>query len=164
MFPYPIETRLGPWELAFPLVSMLHKLLTAIFLTMAFANPVIQLVLLVLLNVAFLVYLALKKPFFQVRTREYNNRIYIHNLVVVILAELVLMVFVFLYSDLPTANKILVCNFVVAVIIWGFLANIIYFLFRTYNYYHHHLWKRLVRSDFFRVNYIVEHLEWTKEY
>lgn len=71
--------------MAFPLISYLHKLLTAVFLTMAFQNPIIQLVLLVLLNTAFLVYLALKKPFFQVKNREYNNKIYIHNLVLIIL-------------------------------------------------------------------------------
>jgi len=58
----------------------------------------------------------------------------------------------------------LICNFVVALLIWGFLFNTVYFIFRTYHYYHQHLWKLFVRSDFFRVNYIVEHLEWTQDY
>lgn len=49
-------------------------------------------------------------------------------------------------------------------VIWGFLVNIVYFIFRSYNYYHEQVWKRFVRSDFFRVNYVVEHLDWSKEY
>lgn len=73
VFPYPIETKAGPWEIAFPLVSYLHKLLTAVFLTFSFNNPVIQLILLILINLAYLIYIIVKKPFFGVKTKEYNN-------------------------------------------------------------------------------------------
>lgn len=164
IFPYPIETKAGPYEISLPLISYLHKLLTAVFLTASFDNPVIQLVLLVLINIAFLVYIISKKPFFSVKNREYNNEMYIHNLVVLILIEIILLAFVFLYSGLDTDTRVLIGNFVCALLIEGFTINFIYFVFRTYHFYHHHLWKLFVRSDFFKVNYVVEHLEWTKAY
>jgi len=87
-------------EIAFPLLSYLHKLLTAFFLAVSFGNPVIQIILLILINIAFMVYFIIKKPFFSVKKREFNNEIYIHNLLVVTLINLVLLVFVFLYSQL----------------------------------------------------------------
>lgn len=155
VFPYTIETKMGPWELSFPILSYLHKLTTVIFLVMAFGNPVIQLILIMLLNVAYLVYIVIKKPFFRVPSREYNHQIYIHNISVLIIMEFILLIFVFLRTGLDTNSKILICNFVVATIIWGFIVNIIYFVFRTYHFYHHFVWKTLVRSDFFRINYIV---------
>lgn len=87
-------------EIAFPLLSYLHKLLTALFLALSFNNPVIQIILLILINIAYMVYFIVKKPFFSVKKREFNNDIYIHNLIVVTLIDLVLLVFVFLYSQL----------------------------------------------------------------
>jgi Na+-driven multidrug efflux pump len=131
---------------------------------MAFANPVIQLILLLLLNAAWLVYLLVKRPLLTVKNREYPNHIYVHNTIVSMLIQFVLLIFVFLYSSLSTSKKVLVCNFVVALIIWGFCVNFGYFVFRTYHYYHHHVWKIFVGSNFFRINYIIEHLEWVKDY
>ena len=89
---------------------------------------------------------------------------YIHNTIVIILVDLVLLIFVFVYSQLDQDSKILIGNVICAILIEGFTVNAIYFFFRLYHYYHHYLWKAFVRSDFFRVNYIVEHLEWTKSY
>ncbi len=69
-----------------------------------------------------------------------------------------LLIFVFLYSGLSIDKRVLIGDAICGIIIEGFTVNIIYFYFRTYNYYHHHIWKTFVRSDFFRINYIIEHL------
>lgn len=60
-------------EITFPLLSYTHKFLTALFLAISFNNPVIQIILLILVNIAFIVYVAVKKPFFSVKKREFNN-------------------------------------------------------------------------------------------
>jgi hypothetical protein len=69
VFPFPIETKAGAWDVAQPLVSYLHKFLTAVFLTISFENPVIQLLLLILLNIAYMVYIILRRPFFHIPKR-----------------------------------------------------------------------------------------------
>ena len=61
-------------------------------------------------------------------------------------------------------SKLLISNIIVTLILEDCLLNFVYFIFRIYNYYHHQFWKPFLRSDFFRVNYILEHLKWTKEY
>lgn len=164
VFPYPIETRIGPWDVTFPLFSYLFKLLISLFLAFSFDNPVIQLILMMLVKIALLVYIGVRRPMFSVRTREYNNEIYMHNLAVLLVVELVLLIMVFLQAQLSSSVKILVGNIVCALFIEGLLVNLGYFYFRTYNYYHHNFWKRFVRSDLFRINYTLEHLEWTADY
>lgn len=128
-------------EIAFPLLSYLHKFLTAFFLAVSFSNPVIQIILLILINIAYIVYFIVKKPFFSVKKREFNNEMYIHNLIVATLIDLVLLIFVFLYSQLETTTKILIGNVICGLILYGATVNIIYFFYRTYNFYHHYVWK-----------------------
>lgn len=70
--------------------------------------------------------------------------------------------FVFVYSGMEVDTRVMICNIVVVLIIEGFSVNIVYFFFRTYNFYHHYVWKTFVRSDMFKINYTLEHLEWTK--
>lgn len=85
VFPYPIQTKVGPLDITQPLLNYMHKLLTAILLSIAFINPVIQIILLILVNIAYMIYFIVKRPFFRVKNREYNNEIYIHNLLVITL-------------------------------------------------------------------------------
>jgi hypothetical protein len=85
-------------------------------------------------------------------------------MVVLILIEVVLLVLAFMNSQLTMDSKITIGNVVCALIMEGATVNIIYFIYRFYNYYHHCFWKEFVRTDLFRINYTVEHLEWTKEY
>lgn len=66
VFPYSIETKTGAWDVSQPLVSYLHKFLTAVFLSLSFTNPVIQLFLLILLNIALMCYIIVRKPFFHI--------------------------------------------------------------------------------------------------
>lgn len=67
-------------------------------------------------------------------------------------------------SQLDMLSKVTIGNAICALMMEAATVNIIYFIYRFYNYYHHYFWKNFVRSDFFKVNYIVEHLEWTKIY
>ena len=55
---------MGPWEISFPFISFLYKFGVVVFMVMAFKNPVIQLILIILLNVAYLVYIIARRPFF----------------------------------------------------------------------------------------------------
>jgi hypothetical protein len=66
---------------------------------------------------------------------------YIHNLIVITIIDIVLLVFVFLYSQLPTDTKVLIGNVICGLILYGATINIIYFFYRTYNFYHHYVWK-----------------------
>jgi hypothetical protein len=76
----------------------------------------------------------------------------------------VLLIFVFMNSQLTTSVKVLIGDIICGIIIEGATVNIIYFTFRTYNYHHEKTWKPFVRSDLFRINYTIEYLEWTKSY
>ena len=136
VFPYPIETTTMPMQLAFPLVSYLHKFLTAVFLAIAFGNPVIQVILLILVNIAYAVYLIAKKPFFSVVKREFNNEIYIHNVVVVCLIEVVLLVLVLMYSQLDAPSRVLIGNVICGLILYVATVNLIYLIHRTYLFYY----------------------------
>lgn len=69
VFPYPIQTKVGPWDITQPLLNYMHKLLTAILLSIAFINPVIQIILLILVNIAYMIYFIVKRPFFRVKNR-----------------------------------------------------------------------------------------------
>ena len=60
--------------------------------------------------------------------------------------------------QLDQGSKILIGNIICGLIIEGAIVNVIYLTYRFYNYHHHHHWKQFVRSDFFRINYILEHL------
>jgi len=73
-----------------------------------------------------------------------------------------LLVFVFMSSQLSMLAKVTIGNVICAFIMEGATVNIIYFLYRFYNYYHHYFWKQFVRTDFFRINYTIEFLDWTK--
>ena len=66
--------------------------------------------------------------------------------------------------QLLQSDKVLIGNVICGLIILGAIVNVIYFTFRFYNYHHHHHWKTFVRSEFFRINYTIEHLQWIKEY
>jgi heme/copper-type cytochrome/quinol oxidase subunit 4 len=125
---------------------------------------VIQIILLMLINIAYMIYFIVRRPFYRVKTREYNNEMYIHNLLMITLIELVLLVYVFMASQLSKDTKVLIGDAICGLIMEGALVNIVYFIFRTYNYHHEYTWKPFVRSDMFRINYTFEHLQWTKEY
>lgn len=103
---------------------------------MAFSNPVAQIIFLILINLGYLLYIAIRRPFFRVRNREYNNEIYIHNLLVLCLIEIVLLIFVFMNNQLTTSSKVLIGEFVCALIIEGAIVNLVYLYIRTYNYHH----------------------------
>ncbi len=43
--------------------------MTAMFLALAFTNPVIQIILLILANLSYLVYFIIRRPFYRVKNR-----------------------------------------------------------------------------------------------
>jgi hypothetical protein len=71
---------------------------------------------------------------------------YIHNLTVVSLIEIILLVLAFLNNQITSEIRVLVGNCICAVIIEGAIVNIVYFIFRTYNFHHDKSWKPFVRS------------------
>ena len=71
---------------------------------------------------------------------------YIHNLIVISVIEIILLILAFLNNQLTSDLRVLIGNFICAVIIEGAVVNIIYFMFRTYNFHHDKTWKPFVRS------------------
>ena len=47
-------------------------------------------------------------------------------------------------------------------IVYGLTSNLIYFAFRTYNFYFDNVWRKFVESDLFKENYTLEHFELVK--
>ncbi len=57
---------MGSYEIAAPLISILHKLLIAVFITAAYENTIVQIFFFMLLNIVYSIYLIVKKPYIRI--------------------------------------------------------------------------------------------------
>ena len=61
-------------------------------------------------------------------------------------------------TELTMADKNIMGLGITLLLIYGITVNIVYFIYRTYNFYFETVWKPFVRSEMFKDNYTVEHL------
>lgn len=61
-------------------------------------------------------------------------------------------------------NRLLIGNVVAALVMYSMTANVLYFGFRTYHWYHEHVWRPFVFSELFRENYTLQYWDYKKEY
>lgn len=123
----------------------------------AFANPIVQVFLLILLNIVFGIYFIAKRPFFAIGKKEFNNIVYSHNLIVIVIILIILMAFSILNTQLSQGNRVLIGDIIVAFVIYGITANLAYLIYRFYQYAFTNWWKPFVKSELFALNYTVEH-------
>ena len=121
----------------------------------AFANPIVQVFLLILLNIVFSIYFIAKRPFFAVGKKEFNNVVYAHNLIVIVIILIVLMAFGIMNKQLSQGDRVLIGDIIVAFVLYGITANLAYMIYRFYQYAFVNWWKPFVKSELFALNYTV---------
>lgn len=65
-------------------------------------------------------------------------------------------------SSLSYDNRVLVGNVIAALVTYILTANMLYFGWRTYLWYHEHVWKPFVYSELFKNNYTLQYWDYTK--
>ena len=79
----------------------------------------------------------------------------VHNMVVVSLILIVILAFKIQMNSLSSDTKNLMGTIICILTLYGLISNLIYFIYRSYNYYFENLWKKFVQTELFKENYTV---------
>lgn len=87
-----------------------------------------------------------------------TSEVIIHNMFVVSLILIVILVFKIQVNSLSSETKNYVGISICILTLYGLISNLIYFIYRAYNYYFENVWKVFVQTELFKDNYTIEHL------
>jgi hypothetical protein len=129
-----------------------------------FEKGAAQLFLVMLLTLLNMIYFAVIKPYYHVHHRQYNNYLVLHNSAVFILIVAGMIVLEMQNTSLSYDNRVLIGDIIAALVVYSMTANMLYFLFRTYQWYHEHVWRPFVFTELFKENYTLQYWDYKKEY
>lgn len=136
-----------------PFIQYLYKLLLCVIIIAAYETPMIQLFTILSLTILALGYFIYSKPYIQIPLKQYNNYLTIVNLSVfcIVIACMIILHM----GGLDYQNKLLVGYIAAGFVAGIFTINFIYFVWRTYLWYHNNIWRFFILTDMFRDNYVV---------
>jgi hypothetical protein len=164
ILPFDLETRMGPTEICAPLVSILHKLLIAVFISAGYENVIVQIFFIIVVNLIYAIYLLVKKPYIRVGWKQFTSEIIVHNMAVITLTLILILIFKVQMSSMTTEGRNSLGLGICLSIVYGLTSNLVYFAYRTYNFYFDNIWTKFVSSDLFKENYTLEHFDLVKKY
>lgn len=136
----------------------------AFFLVVAYDNGAAQLFLVLLLNLINFIYFAKVMPYAHIHGKQYNNYITLHNLVAVSLIILCMIILELRNTYFSYDARVAIGNAIAVLVIYSFTANLIYFLFRAYHWYHDNVWRPFVATEMFLENYTLQYWDYKKVY
>jgi drug/metabolite transporter (DMT)-like permease len=144
ILPFDLETRMGPTEICAPLVSILHKLLIAVFITAAYENVIVQIFFIIVVNLLYAIYLLLKKPYIRVGWKKFTSEMIVHNMAVITLTLMLILIFKVQMSSMTPEGRNSFGLGICLSIVYGLTSNLVYFAYRTYNFYFDNIWRKFV--------------------
>ena len=146
ILPFDLETRMGSAEISAPLVNLGYKLLISVFIIAAYENTMIQIFFFILINVLYSIYLIVKKPYIRIAWKQFTSEMIVHNMVVITAILLVILAYKIQLNSLSSDQKNTMGTVMCVFVLYGLISNLLYFAYRTYNYYFEYVWKPFVAS------------------
>lgn len=118
----------------------------AFLVVVSYENGAAQLILILLLNLINIIYFTKIKPYAHIHGKQYNNYIVLHNLVAVSLIIMCMIILQIRNTYFSYDARVAIGNAIAALVVYSFTANLIYFLFRSYHWYHDNVWRPFVAT------------------